>query len=327
MSIDISKTITRLIEENGLAKLMQPSVSPSSKKPSFFLLRKFIGLNDLLIIFHSKKCKYKCNFCNLNNYNSDFFIPSSDLLEQFIYVVSEVKHSLHLIDCITFSNNGSVLDESTFPFETLVEIVKSLKRIKSLKKIVLETRFEFISQNKLNILSKVNNNVKFDLLVGFETLDNNIRTKILGKNESFHTIRKSLDIINKLDAMVTAYILFKPSPFMDDKEAFEEAERTFKFLKYECNVVRAIPLIIRVNPVYASINTPWGKMAMSYGKYLPPKITDILRFARKILQSGIPAYIGLSDEGLSDFSYKCREDYNRKVIRDIFRMNTSKIKL
>ena len=322
MSINITKELTHIISENGFAKPMKPFANPDVNMPSFFLMRKFIGLNDLLIIFHSKKCRYDCNYCSLNNYNSNEWISAENIINQFHYVLNEVKHSLHIIDSITFSNNGSILDEDTFPFDAFIEIIKALNRVKSLKKVVIETRFEFVSEDKVDAIINSNKNVKLDFLIGFETLNSEIKKTILGKKYDDNLFNKSLDIIAEKGGMVTMFIIYKSSPYFDDEQAYKEAKVTFDFLKETCQK-KNIPLIIRVNPIYLPPESVLGKKALEFEEYMPPNISDVFQFSKYIIESGIPVYIGLSDEGLGCLSYKNRQDFQPKIIREIIIFNES----
>ena len=322
MSINITKELISIINENGFAKPMKPFVNPDVNMPSFFLMRKFIGLNDLLIIFHSKRCRYSCNYCNLNSYNSYDWISTESIIKQFYYVLNEVKHSLHIIDSITFSNNGSLLDEDTFPFDAFIEIIKATSKMKSLKKIVIETRFEFLSEDKVEAIINSNKNVNLDFLIGFETLNVEIKETILGKKFDNDIFNKSLNILSEKGLSVTMYILYKPSPYFSDEQAYEEAKMTFNFLQEICKE-KKIPLTIRINPIYLSSETILGKMALEYKEYVPPNISDVFLLSKYIAGKGTPVYIGLSDEGVGGLSYKNRYDYPKEIVREIIKFNSS----
>ena len=95
------------------------SAAESIDRPHYFLHRTFLGDQDLLVIFNTKRCRYQCSFCQLPAKSSINWIPSSSIQEQFRYVLSELKHSLSVISRVTLANEGSVLDFTTFPDDAL----------------------------------------------------------------------------------------------------------------------------------------------------------------------------------------------------------------
>lgn len=53
--------------------------------------------------------------------------------------------------------------------------------------------------------------------------------------------------------------------------------------------------------------------------YRPPRLSDVLeQLARRKADQGIRIYLGLTSEGLADEdgTYRVREDFSRKLLRD-----------
>src|SRR4051794_18027211 len=105
--------IRELYDNFGPRKPTGPTISPL--QPHYFLLRTFLDEQDLVIIFNTKRCRFQCDFCDLPLKSSRSFISGDKIIDQFLFVVNELKHSLSIIDRLTISNDGSVLDDSTFP--------------------------------------------------------------------------------------------------------------------------------------------------------------------------------------------------------------------
>src|SRR5262249_24603336 len=144
MSHDTLPATTRaLVKAYGPNKPMGDS-APDTRHPHFFMVRRFGGDTDLMVIFNSKRCHYQCYFCQLPAKSLKQFVPSEDLLAQFQYVLEETKHSLSVIERVSIGNEGSVLDASTFPTETLLTIARSVRHLPRLRNIVLETRLEYV---------------------------------------------------------------------------------------------------------------------------------------------------------------------------------------
>lgn len=317
----LTQQVRILFNDNGYKKPIG-NTSPREDLPHYFLHRNFMNEQDLLIIFNTKRCKYQCYFCSLPLKSSEKWISGTSIISQFLYVLNCVKHSLSVLERLTFSNEGSILDTSTFDSEALTLIISSTCEIRSLRRIVLETRLEFLKVSYLDMLKSSNPNIKFNILTGFETLDSHIRDNILYKRESLDTFLKGLDVIGSRGLELTAYVLFKPSPEMSDSDALFEANRTIDFLKTECDT-RSIPLSIRLNPMYVAMNSRWAKKASNTKDYLAPRLTDVFSLAVQKRAQGIPIYIGLSTEGLSNpwGTYKSREDFSKDLLLEIIRFN------
>jgi len=248
------------------------------------------------------------------------------LVKQFEYVVTELKHSLSIINRVTLANEGSILDRDTFPEEALFTILESIAEIRLVHRVVLESRLEFCDEAILNKAKVLNPRATLDLLTGFETVDENIRDNILFKRQTLAQFTTGLDILAGVGAELTCYILFKPDPAMTDFEAVEEAMRSFRFLKSACES-RNISLRIRLNPMYVASGSKWEQMARKIPHYKSPRLTDVMRVAEEIRSTGIPVYIGISSEGLDidGGTFHSREDFKSELIRPIKLFNDGKI--
>ena len=318
------ESVKRLYYEFGQRKPMGINAL-DSKTPHYFLHRKFLGENDLLIILNTLRCAYSCKFCQLPIKSSKEQIHPSDILMQFLSVLNELKHSLSVIERVTLSNNGSILDSRTLPIDTLFTIAKCVHELRCVRVLVLETRLEFADPKILRRIQDLVPGVKLNILTGFETLDAEIRDKVLCKRETLALFENGLDIVAECNLDLTAYILYKPSQIMSDDDAYLEASRSIDYLYEQCDR-RNIKLFIRINPMYAAEGSLWAKTAQKTPTYRPPKLTDIMKLAENKNKLGIPIYIGLSTEGLDNGeNYSVREDYSRELIKQIKLFNDKKI--
>ena len=325
MSETLPEKVKLLYDKFGQRKQMGIA-SASVDRPHFFLHRQFTGDQDLLIIFNSKRCRYQCSFCDLPMKNSDAFIEYESILNQFEYVIQEMKNSLSMLTRITLSNDGSILDPRTFPSECLNVIADCINELRQIRRVVLETRIEFVDPLLVKKIGDRCSKSTIDILVGFETYDEYIKTKILKKMEPLNLFLNGLDKVAESGAELTSYILYKPSYEMNDEEAFIEACKTYEFLKRECEK-RSIKLSVRLNPMYAAANSQWANLALKNKNYNPPKLTEVMKLAELIRMDKVSVYIGLSTEGLDipNGNYMFREDYSTKLIKPIKLFNDSKI--
>lgn len=283
--------------------------------PHFFLHRCFLGEQDLAILFYTKRCRYQCAFCALPMKAPHEWIDAATVRRQFLNVISEVKHAIGVIERLTVANEGSVFDESTFPPDALEEIVSSVAVLPNIRKLVLESRLEFVSAARLVQLG-THSGKQLDVLTGFETVDEQIRDVILRKKEPLSVFLAGLDQVAEANAELTAYVLYKPDPEMTDIEAADEAERSIDYIVKQCDS-RKIPLTIRLNPMYVARGTPWAKRAHSLGGYKPPRLTDVIDLSDRKIREGTKIYLGLTSEDLSEpqDTYRGREDYSSSVLK------------
>lgn len=305
----------------GQSKAMGES-APDHSLPHYFLLRTMYGENDLLVILNTKRCHYQCYFCQLPAKSSRFFIDTPSILRQFGYVLSEAKHALSILDRVTLSNEGSVLDERTLPPEALDEIVSAVGELRRVRRLVLETRLEYVNPDRLMQFTSRAPRARITVLTGFESADEDIRQKILGKREPLNVFLRGLDSVAAAGADLNAYVLYKPAPGMSDDEAYAEAGQSIHFLVSECDK-RKISLAVRLNPMYLAKGSRWAAMAALRDDYQPPRLTDVMRLAEKWAIRGLAVYIGLSTEGLSspEGTYLSRDDYSPRLIRFIKEFN------
>lgn len=314
--------VDEIYDRYGQSKPMGHSAQEGDK-PHFFLQRTFLGENDLLVIFNTKRCRYNCDFCQLPEKSSEEFIPGKEILKQFQNVVQELKHSLSVLDRMTLSNEGSILDTDTFPLETLLTIARCVNKFRRLQTLTIETRIEFIKESNLAHTEKMLNRAEIEILTGFETHNPTIRDEILGKNQSLDMFENGLDELAGTRASMGAYVLFKPSPTMSDAEAYEEAKKSIQYLRNQCNTRNIGLKYIRLNPMYAAKGSTWTKRAKSTPEYEPPRLTDVMKLSEEVQQTGLDVYIGLSTEGLDEgnLNYKARDDFTSELIKPVLEFN------
>lgn len=287
--------------------------------PCFFLQRNFKGEQDLLIIFNTKGCRFNCKYCGLSNKNIEYSTP---LIEQFAYVIGEIRHTLSVLDRITLSNNGSILDFDSVCKDELLYILNSIAQIKNISSVVIETDLRFVNETVLYEIKNILPNIRLNILTGFETLDNRILTEVLGKYRQQVEFENKLSILSMYGCELTAYILYKPDQFMNDEMAYNEALKSINYLDKVCKE-RNLPLVIRINPMFAAKGTRWAEIAKNTEQYSPPKISDIYRLSMEV-QKRIPVYIGLSLEEKNEIwgSYRIHKDATKELLLEIIKFNT-----
>ena len=322
MGLGLARDVRDLQKMCGEQKRRQ---TPVVDRPLYYLHRRFVDEQDLLVIFFSKECRYRCNICAVSSRGSRFEIDGDHLRCQFMQVMREMRNSLHVLESVTLSNEGSILDSETFDSTALDDVVQAVGSLRQVRRLSLETRIEFIDVDRLRELRALSGEARLDMLTGLETLDDRIRNEIIGKLGSLDEFRAGLDRVADADCSLTSYVLFKPDPAMTDEEAYAEAERSIRFLDNECGR-RQIPLTIRLNPMYAATGTQWAERAKAC-VYTPPDLGDVLRLAKEERNRGVRIYIGLSTEGLNEsgMDYTGRKGYGPRLLISALQFNRGRV--
>jgi radical SAM enzyme (TIGR01210 family) len=322
---DLASHVRDLYDRFGQRKEMGNG-SNAVDRPHFFLLRTFLGENDLLVILNTKRCRYQCAFCTLPAKSSKTWIPDDQIVAQFRHVAEELRHALSVVDRVTLSNEGSILDETTLGRSALDTVASAIGQMRRVRHLEVETRLEFVDPHRLRDLASLVPRARLGILTGFETVSQRIREHYLKKQQSIDEFLSGLDKAAHANVSLTAYVLFKPDPGMTDQEATIEARESIRFLARECGQ-REMPLTVRLNPMYLATGSRWAREAEADGSYLPPRLTDVMRIAEEQVAEGVPVYIGLSTEGLAGDkgTYAGREDYRAGLIRHVKLFNDGSI--
>ena len=131
---------------------------------------------------------------------------------------------------VALYNAGSFLDERQIPYDARVEILSKLAGDPSIKKVVMESRPEFVKKEVAEQVRKMLPDKDIEIGIGLETRSDYIREKCINKRFDRKMFEEAVGILTdeKINIVPFAYVLLKP-PFLNEKEAIDEAERTIKY--------------------------------------------------------------------------------------------------
>jgi len=113
--------------------------------------------HGIFLILYTPKCRYaKCSFCNLPSLSSETMPNNQELIyKQVDYTFKELisPQENHTLNEIILSNNGNLFDIKTMPTLSLLYAIDSIiTKLPNLKKIILESRIEYITDLKITLL-------------------------------------------------------------------------------------------------------------------------------------------------------------------------------
>lgn len=251
------------------------------------------------VILRTRGCSYAmgpyggCKHCALLK-NSNLYISANNLRKQFENELN--KHQKQIFQQLDILTLGSFFDDNEIPEDFRKYSLKLVSRIKSLKKVLIESRPEFITGKKINDALKLLNGIKLEVAIGVESSNNTIRSILLNKGFSLSEIEISVKLLSKLGAYFLGYVLVKPLG-LNEKEAIEDAIKTTIFI---FNLGKKYNILTRValEPFYIPRNSTAEKEYYK-GHYKPLRLWSLIKILERTDNLG-RIFISLNDEGLSN---------------------------
>jgi len=190
-------------------------------------------------------------------------------------VVEEFKNAVKKLDGIEYLKiftSGSFLDPQELSKTSIKKILKEVPD--GVKRLQIESRPEFIKEKSLAEIKKVLD-AELEIGIGLESANDRIRESI-NKGFSFDNFKKAVQICNKNDVKVKAYLLLKP-PFLTEKEALEDAKDSI------IKAQKAGADRVSINPMNIQRGTLVEKLWKS-GEYRPPwlwSVVEVLKWANE----------------------------------------------
>jgi radical SAM enzyme (TIGR01210 family) len=175
-------------------------------------------ISALTVIFQTSGCRWNnCTMCGYV-YDSAQKPPShDDLMKQFESAMSRCKDDEFILKIFT---SGSFLDDGEIPPDTRKEMLSRLGADGRVKKVIAETRPEYVTEEKLSesiaALGK-----RFEVAIGLETSSDMIRKDCINKGFTFSDFVRASKTAKKEGATVKAYLLLKP-PFLSEGIAIND---------------------------------------------------------------------------------------------------------
>ncbi|MBI2266635.1 MAG: hypothetical protein HYU64_15970 [Armatimonadetes bacterium] len=257
------------------------------------------------VIFYTLACRYgRCLGCNLPSLQSSKPVGLRSLIRQMDtlfekYYTPDIRSKLYQI---IVSNNGSVLDEVTFPSTALVYLVAQANlHLPGLRLLTLETRVEYVDMIELEFLSRAlkEGEVATDLeiAVGFEAFDEHIRNKYFRKSLTKKSFKKMVLRLAHYGFRLKCYFMLKPVPGLTDEEAVADVISAVHYLSSLADYY-GISINIHLNPTFVARGTPL-ETAFKQGDYTPPHLADVLEVVKAGRGKNLTIFVGLNDEGLA----------------------------
>lgn len=226
-----------------------------------------------------------CNMCGFNNatqqYTHGHLFPSF-IFSSFFTLAN--WHNSENPDELSIFNGGSFWNDKEIPAIFQEKVCRKVSKHVSLQSLLIETRCEYITEEKIIKAQKLLSGKKIVVAIGLECQDDHLRNKVIGKGLSKETFEKKVKLLRSCDADALAYVFLKPVG-LNEKQALDE---TLNTIDYALSVgVSAI----EISSAFIQQNT---KMADLFAKNLftPPNLWTVLEIIKKIKKNNWPVNIG-----------------------------------
>jgi len=210
---------------------------------------------EFTIILRTKGCSWAlgpdggCSMCGYVQDSTFEKIDQAHIKNQIDYAFQE-KLSEILEDredfVLKIYNSGSFFDEDEISESTRDYIFKKIAKISKIKELVIESRVDYITQEKL-MKMKSSLDIYIEVAIGLETVNDHIRHNYINKGLFFKDFLEAIHLCKHYGIGVRAYLLFKP-PFLNEQTAIDDCVSSIlKLVELKVNTISINPLNIQKN--------------------------------------------------------------------------------
>lgn len=281
-----------------------------------------------MAVYRTRGCEYDddgkgCTMCNFSYY-ADKNIKDKNILNQHEQIRNILETGNYAqFDLLTL---GNFFNDHEISPELRKELLKPLSKIKALRRVLVESRYQYINDQKLTDAKKyLRDDQILEFAFGYESFSDHTRNKVLNKGVKEIHLDKTLSLCEKAGIDFVAYVLIKPHTHSEHEGIMEASDTALHILK------KAKEYKLRARIAFEPMFVTTGKeleRLFHKGNYSPPKLWSVIEVLNlTINKSGADfkkgsLFVGLSDEYLSNdrFSGNC-ENCTEKVRKAINEFN------
>ena len=264
-------------------------------------------VDAFVIIFRTRGCSWAlksgCSMCGYFNDSMWESVSDDDLLTQFDTAMENYSGQKF----VKIFTSGSFLDDKEINPKVRKEIFGKL--VETADKVSVESRPEFITDEKLAESKGIFKSKTFAIGLGLETASDFVREHCLNKGFTFEDYKKATKILKKYNVDLKTYVLIKP-PFLTEKESINDAINTVDKIKTITNTISFNPTNVQRNTV---VDYLWKRK-----QYRPAwlfSVVEILKESNKIA-GDIRIKCDIAGGGSIRGAHNCK-DCDRKYLKAI----------
>ena len=194
-------------------------------------------IDRIMVVLRANGCEhYKktggCSMCSHFNGTPKHKVTDENYIAQWNSVVNgsaiekkDFIFNLNDYPVVCLYNLGSLFNENEISMNAVQTIFKSLNNYKGVKKTIIESRAEYVTENAIKNIKDVYSGV-VEVGIGVESTNKTIRELCHHKGiDDLKIIKNSVKILHKYGFKALAYVNLKPV-FLTEKEAVDDAIKT-----------------------------------------------------------------------------------------------------
>lgn len=246
-------------------------------------LRNEIG-KEFTIILRTKGCSWAlgeqggCSMCGYIQDTNIKEITHNQVKNQFDFALkNKIKEITEDSDnfVIKIFNSGSFFDENEISKEVREHVYEQIANIDNIKEVILESRVEFITLERLEELNYFLREKYIEVAIGLETTNDYIRHNYINKGLKYDNFKRAVNLCKEQNIGVKAYLLLKP-PFLNEQGAIDDCINSIK------NLITLNVNTISVNPVNIQKGT-LVEYLWYQNRYRPPWFYSLFKVLKKSL--------------------------------------------
>lgn len=221
-----------------------------------------LGKKCAVYIFRTKGCAWRnCSMC------SYYSVSDTRASRSIRAQIEEAKKYYQGEEIVKIYTSGSFLDTSEVSADLQIEILSSFE---DAKKIVIESRPEFVIKNINNIIDFSD---RVEVAIGLESSNEKIREISVNKGFTLSTFEEAIKKLKSSNFNIRTYILLKP-PLLYEIEAINDSISSIAY-------ANDFSTVISLNPLNVQKNTVTEKLFLN-GEYDPPWFWSLVEILNSV---------------------------------------------
>lgn len=218
-------------------------------------------VDRVMIVLRSNGCQhYKtnggCSMCaHLNGAplmekitHENYVMQWNSVIDGSFNESATTKFNLNDYPVVCVYNLGSLLNPEEISFDTVKYIFASLNQYKGVKKVIIESRAEYVTEDALSAIREMYDGI-VEVGIGVESTDYLVRELCHHKAiDDTKIITDAVEMLHRFNMKALAYVNFKPV-FLTESEAIDDAIKTSVdcFSKFHFDAVSVEPTSLQEN--------------------------------------------------------------------------------
>lgn len=185
---------------------------------------------------------------------------------------------------LTVFNGGSFWNDREIPVAFQNRLMECVSQHRSLSQVMIETRCEYITEDKIETAVKMLRGKTLKIAIGLESADDHVRNNLIRKGLTKRIFEDTVRLANSAGAKIQAYVFLKPLG-LNESEALIDALNTIRY---------ALSVGVSEVEISCAFIQPGTVMAEAYrrGEFEPPRLWTILEIIREAIANHWPVSIG-----------------------------------